>query len=411
MQWVKAGKGLAYREHPERRYGLRKDRYYRGRYRVDGKLVTVVFGWESENVKPGRESFHDACTKQLLELKTNAREGKGPVTLREKRTQAEKEREAGEQQAKKEEEENLSFGQFFEDTYWLVAQSSKKKISYQKERQHFERWLKPVVGDLPLKGISQIQAERIKRDMQKKKMSPRSVQYVMATFRQVWNLAKSLGYTQDESPSRKVKIHQPDNRRFRYLTKDEADDLLSALREKSERVYSLALVSLDTGGRFSEVARLRWSDIGSDSLRFVDTKKMGGTKSRTVPLTGRLKEFFDSLPRSGDLVFPGRDGQVLTEISSIFRTEVTNIGLNDGVTDKRDRVVFHTLRHSFASRMVQAGVDLYVVKELLGHSIIQMTERYSHLSNGTLVSAFKKMEEAEKDQQATKGKVVELKKS
>lgn len=403
MKWEKIARGIEARKHESRKHGVRFDRYFRGRYTVDGKTRTIVFGWESEGWSENK------CILELARLKEAAIKGEGPVILREKRKQAERQREETEQQAKKEEEENLSFGQFFQDTYWPVSQTSKKKSSYQKERQHFERWIKPVVGDLSFKMIGQIQAEKIKRKMQKKKLSPRSIQYVMSTFRQVWNLAKNLGYTQEDSPSKKVKIHQPDNRRFRYLSKDEGDDLLSKLRSKSEIVYGMALVSLDTGCRFSEVARLRWSDIGSDSLRFVDAKKSGGTKKRTVPLTARLKEFFDSLPRSGSLVFPGRDGQVLTEISSIFRTVVKKMGLNDGVTDKRDRVVFHTLRHSYASRLIQSGTDLYVVKELLGHSVISMTERYSHLSNDNLVAAVRRMEEAEKKKEADQAKVIELK--
>jgi integrase len=401
MKWIKINKGIEARKHESRKNGVRFDRYFRGRYTVAGKTRTIGFGWESEGWSERK------CVLELGSLKESAVKGDGPVTLREKRSLAEKQRNEEIQQAKKEDEKNLSFGQFFEETYWPVATSSKKATSFKKERQHFERWIKPVVGDLSFKMIGQIQAEKIKMKMQRKKLSPRSIQYVMSTFRQVWNLAKELGYTQEESPSKKVKISQPDNKRSRYLTDEESESLLLRLREKSELVYGMALVSLDTGGRFSEVAKLRWSHINGESLRFVDTKKSGGTKSRTIPLTSRLKEFFSSLPRKGSLVFPGRDGQVLTEISSIFRTVVKNMGLNEGVTDKRDRVVFHSLRHGYASRMIQAGVDFYVVKELLGHSVIQMTERYSHINNGTLTDAVRQMEKIEKGK---KDKVVKLRK-
>jgi len=217
MKWEKIARGIEARKHPTRKNGVRFDKYFRGRYTVGGKTVTIGFGWESE------EWTENKCLLELAKLKEAAKKGEGPVTLREKRTQAEREREAAEEQAKKEEEQALTFGQFFEDTYWPVSQTSKKKSSYEKERQHFDRWIEPVLGDLPFKNISQIQVERIKRDMQKKDMSPRSVQYVMATFRQVWNMAKSLGYTQGDSPSKKVKIHQPDNRRARYLTQQESD--------------------------------------------------------------------------------------------------------------------------------------------------------------------------------------------
>ena len=93
MKWVRIDKGLDYREHPTRKHGLRPDRYFRGRYKVDRKSKTIVFGWESDERKNGRESFRDACMKELLDLKSKARGGFGPVTLKEKKGLAEKKRE------------------------------------------------------------------------------------------------------------------------------------------------------------------------------------------------------------------------------------------------------------------------------------------------------------------------------
>jgi site-specific recombinase XerD len=58
---------------------------------------------------------------------------------------------------------------------------------------------------------------------------------------------------------------------------------------------------------------------------------------------------------------------------------VKELKLNKGVTDRRDKASFHTCRHTFASWHAQNGTDLYVLKKLLGHSTIQLTERYSHL--------------------------------
>ena len=65
----------------------------------------------------------------------------------------------------------------------------------------------------------------------------------------------------------------------------------------------------------------------------------------------------------------------------------SQLNLNEDVTDRRDKVTFHTLRHTYASMLVQKGVDIYQVKELLGHSSIALTERYSHLSESTLKHA------------------------
>ncbi len=56
-----------------------------------------------------------------------------------------------------------------------------------------------------------------------------------------------------------------------------------------------------------------------------------------------------------------------------------SLGLNDGVSDTRNQVVWHTLRHTFATRMLESGVDIYTLKELLGHSSVSVTEGYLHL--------------------------------
>jgi integrase len=59
---------------------------------------------------------------------------------------------------------------------------------------------------------------------------------------------------------------------------------------------------------------------------------------------------------------------------------VADLGLNAGIKDPRQKVVFYTLRHTFASWLVQKGVPLYNVSQLMGHSDLQMTKRYAHLA-------------------------------
>lgn len=432
VKWVKVGKGLQTAYHESRKYGKRFDRYIRGRYMVDGEFRIIPFGWETEWVAAEkatmqakgetgpRISFLEYCKGELARLKKNALKGEGPTTLKEDRElalekarQEEQAKREVEERAKREEMRNISFGQFFEETYWPISRSSKKRESSRKEWGHFQNWIKPAVGELPFKDISQIQVEKIKQTMQKKKRSPRSIEYVLATFRQTWNLARESGLTIVDSPSKKVKLHKPDNDRKRYLTDEEADALLDALRVKSEQVYQVSLVSLDTGGRFSEVAGLTWGGIATEKglITFSDTKMAGGTKSRVVPMTTRLKDLFESMARGGksDFIFPDKKGCVQGKISHTFYRVVNDLKLNEGVSDPRDKVVFHTMRHSYASNLVQAGVDLYPVQRLMGHSVSKMTERYSHLSNDTLVAAVKKMEDA-REKEKKQDKVVQLKK-
>jgi site-specific recombinase XerD len=99
-------------------------------------------------------------------------------------------------------------------------------------------------------------------------------------------------------------------------------------------------------------------------------------KTRTVPLNSTLHdafaEYFEKSGTGGDFVFANEQGLPFRSIRSAFRTACRNAGLK-GVTP-------HTLRHTFASRLVMAGVDLRTVQELGGWASLKMVERYSHLS-------------------------------
>jgi len=125
---------------------------------------------------------------------------------------------------------------------------------------------------------------------------------------------------------------------------------------------------------------LRWEDVRLEEelLRFPDTKpgnnRPGYMTSRVKEMLIRRKHLSESM-----YVFPHRDGGLIKYQSNSFARVVEKIKLNEGVTDKRLRISFHSCRHTFASRLVSAGIDLYVVKELMGHSSIAVTERYAHL--------------------------------
>lgn len=85
----------------------------------------------------------------------------------------------------------------------------------------------------------------------------------------------------------------------------------------------------------------------------------------------------------GELVFVSRTGKRITAISDTFQRSVDALGLNDGVTDSRKRVWFHTLRHTFASWLAQSGeFTLQEIQEYMRHDRIEMTERYAHLIPG-----------------------------
>jgi len=391
--------GVRYREHRIRKYSGTPDRYFFIRYRLNGKLKEEGLGWASEGWNAKKVSI------ELAKLKQAQATGEGPQTLAEKRRFTKELKEAERAEEKRQKREQTTFNQIFLDSYFPQAKANKTPRSYKREESLFRLWISPVIGHLPLKDIAPIHMERIKKDMADEGRAPRSIRYALAVVRQVFNFARYNNLFKGEPPTANVKMPQKDNRRLRFLTHDEADRLLNALQVKSQQLYEMALLSLHCGARADEIFSLTWGDvdINRGTLTLRDTKN---TKTRVAFMTQAVKDILVQKKRgvNDDLVFPGRGGVKISAISNAYDRVVQELGLNDGVTDRRQKVVFHTLRHTYASWMVERGVDLYHVKKLMGHSTLAMTERYSHVSDETLQNVVKVFEEGlerSKDQDKT----------
>ena len=389
MGWEKTDyPGVYVREVKSSKHGILKDFQISIRFRFNGKNYQEVIGRASKGNTP-KNAF-----LILDKLKSNQKQGIPPFTLKERTLMKLAKDEADEQEKARIEKENISFVDFFEKVYLPVTRTSKKPLSVAKEEQHVKNWIKPAIGNLPLKELKKQHAELIKNRLLEAGRTSRTVQYVLATIRQTWNAARLDGFVSGDSPTRSVKLPKVDNRRQRYLSPDECEALLTALKPHSEHVYFISILSLDTGMRFSEIANLEWQDVNifAESLFLRDTKP---GRNRPVFMTARVKDLFQKMPfgKPDELVFPNRDGQRMKHISKTFDETVEKLGLNRGITDSRYKAVYHSLRHTHASRLLESGVDIYHVKELLGHQSIQTTERYTHTRDETLKNAVKSMEE------------------
>ena len=141
----------------------------------------------------------------------------------------------------------------------------------------------------------------------------------------------------------------------------------------SDHLTPLVLIALNTGLRRGELFNLRWTDVdlerASLAVRGADAKS---GQTRHVPLNNEARDVLEHLPRDHDLVLPGRRGAKLTTVKKSWSTLVK--------AAKIEAFRFHDLRHTFASKLVMAGVDLNTVRELLGHGDLTMTLRYAHLA-------------------------------
>lgn len=401
-RWIKTSfKGVRFREHPTRKHGKgMKDRYFTIRYQKNGKRVEEGIGWASEiDPKDQKHWTPEKAAVILAELKEAAQGLKeGPSRLSEKREKAKLRKEEETAEKKRVEKEQVTFSKYFEKTYLPISQTGKKKDTARKEQEHSENWISPVIGTLPFKEIKPFNLEKIKKNLLDDGKSPRTIQYVFATVRQVWNMARRDGLVNGDSPTKNVKIPKIDNKRVRFLNHDEAETLLNSLKGRDSVTYEMALLSLHCGLRFGEIANLKKGHIDTDR-QVIDVVDPKGGKGRVAYMTHKVTTMLkhklqkNKKLKPEDFIFT-KDGEKLNDTPREFSKVVADLKFNEGITDPRRKVVFHTLRHTFASWHVMAGTDIYTLKELLGHAVIQMTIRYSHLSNKTLQNATANFEKA-----------------
>ncbi|MFZ3115605.1 MAG: site-specific integrase [Syntrophales bacterium] len=166
-----------------------------------------------------------------------------------------------------------------------------------------------------------------------------------------------------------------DNMKLRYLSIDEAEKLLAALAAKSQNLHDIALLSLHCGLRFGEIAVLRWSCVNweAGTMAVLNAK----TGSRTAYLTAPAKAMLESRKsgKPNELIFPKRSGKdgSMAQASKVFADTVKELGLNESITDRKQKVTFYTLRHTTATHLYESTHDLYLTQRSLGHATSTMT--------------------------------------
>jgi len=243
------------------------------------------------------------------------------------------------------------------------------------------------VNDLNTREIEQWQSMRLKYN------KPSTVNRLLATLKHMVNKGTQWGMASDRALKqvRNVKLLPENNRRLRFLSIEECQRLIECCHKA---LKPIVVVALQTGMRRGEVLGLKWEQIDLiHGFILLDTSKNG--ERREIPINTTLEYLFKEMPRSveSEYVFTGKTGKPLTDIKKGFHTALRKAGIHD--------FRFHDLRHTFASQLVMAGIDITSVKELLGHKSLTMTMRYSHLSPGHKRKAVhvldRLMEEGEND--------------
>jgi integrase len=306
---------------------------------------------------------------------------------------------------------------FLDDRFEPWAKTHMKSADFQlaRIRSDFAAWL-----DRPMSDLNEFAIEGMRQRWKKAGMQPRSINRDIQRLQSVLSRATEWGVLA-RHPFAGLKALKTDRvGRVRFLNEAEESALRTALAAREERLRQarakfnewritrhmkplpqrdgdfldhlrpLVIVALNTGLRRGELLGLTWEAVNIQGKLLTvtaSTSKSGHT--RRIPLNREALETFETWKaRQGRvgaqaLVFPGPGGERMKRIDTSWASLMKAAGL------KNFRL--HDCRHHFASRLVQAGVDLYTVKELLGHSEIAMTERYSHLAPDNLRCAVERL--------------------
>lgn len=299
-----------------------------------------------------------------------------------------------------------TFQDFVEDEYLPYAKAVCTPRTYETKLNRANT-LYPMFGKMRLREITPrvlkqfiadrrtVTSERTKRPLRPATIN-REIMLLSAVFREAFE--RELV---DANPCRRVKMLPEHNMKDRFLDDgkhgvDEEKNLIAACP-----IYlrPVVIVGLHTGMRLGELLKLKWCDVsftpikdkagnvqapGQVSVRAENAKSH---QSRHIPMSATLYATLDSMRRQGraDVEAPDmrwlvdkpvfinpKTEKAFRDLGKSFETACVKAGI-EGVT-------FHTLRHTYASRLVMGGVDLYTVSKRLGHGDVKTTARYAHLA-------------------------------
>jgi integrase len=267
---------------------------------------------------------------------------------------------------------------FAEDFMKVHAKAENKPSEQAKKRQLLDKHLLPVLGKKRLDELSREDVAKYKSAKLAEGYKAKTINNHLAVLSKMLDVAQDWGTIEAAPKITPLKVAPSE---FRWLTVDEATRLAAAADDSWR---AMVFTGLRTGLRLGELRALRWQDVDLVGGRImvrqsaweneIGTPK--GGRAREVQLGDEVAAVLEKHPRRlrCELVFPNSEGSLRDTSGCVWA--LRRIGTTAGL----GHVGWHVLRHTFASHLVQRGVALMVVKELLGHSDIRTTLRYAHLA-------------------------------
>lgn len=270
--------------------------------------------------------------------------------------------------------------QFIENYYLPHIKTSKR--SWKDDERLLRNYIIPKIGHMYMAEVAPFDILKLVNDMKNKGLANGTCNRPVILLRYAFNLAIKWGLESIESnPAKNVKLLE-ENKRQRFLTDEETSRLVNVLHTHPDRKASQAIeLLLLTGARRNEILHARWDCVDREKRTLLVPMSKNG-KPRLIALSDAAVDLIESIDSKGksQWLFPSvtKEGPI-----NGFHAKWAAIRKIAGLDDFR----IHDLRHSYASFLVNSGVGLYVVQQLLGHSQPRTTQRYAHLQRGTLTEA------------------------
>lgn len=243
------------------------------------------------------------------------------------------------------------------------------------EKRYAQWWIEQV-GEKAVKDISIGDLRKLMMQLkEEQELSAQTVNHYFGHLRAALNQAVRDGKI-DSSPMQGVDLLRTPRGRLRFLTEGEEQRLREVMLPAHFRLVRFAIL---TGLRREEQFSLRWENIDTrNRVLTIPRSKHGDT--RHVPLSDEAMEILKAIRAETRMMspwcFPSLNPLTHTDAQNFYRRIYLPALKKAGI----EGMVWHTLRHTTASRLVMAGVDIRTVQEIMGHKTLAMTMRYSHLS-------------------------------
>jgi integrase/ribosomal protein L40E len=260
------------------------------------------------------------------------------------------------------------------------------KKSWNSDLGYYRLHLEPRFGKKTLDAISPIDLERMKTELRKgvnkwgKPFAAATIKHQLVIIRRLYNMARKWNLYDGKNPIDSVSMPKVDNQQTEFLTDEELTRLLDTLENwPFKDTVAFIKFALFTGMRRGELFKLQWDDVDFER-GIITLRDPKSGKTENIPVSMKALDVLKSLEVTSPFVFPGKDGKKRVDFNGPWPRIRKAAGLPEGFR-------FHGLRHHFASTLVSAGVDLFVVQKLLTHKDAKTTARYAHLAPGAIRDA------------------------